>query len=638
MTGKEVRDVGYLAWRDPFAWMETMHGKQWASLLQHEKHNFNTLAKQVTKEIRHMQQETEDVYQYLDLPPFIIGNGSVKVNFTYAGKFKWSWTWLTKTIEVDDLDVLGNHVWYVIEDDDKSYKNKIVCQDAKGKVVWTRNEVSTNIAVIGDLCYYIMVTEYFNTVEVRVCNALTGKNEQILYKEPSKERDLILHKASNRTLYFQSSNPVSSDLYRIEGHTITHLHKKSKFQIPVGQGIEDCVLTKQSIASKWIPHGKPICDWILPTEEIQYITLNTGHILTIAEGAQTLWFCAPRKKPVQLYTIKAGSILPLHWSKWEITPVESYIIKSPFSIPRVMHMIDNVIMDNRLYYYNDKLIIDRPIRFKPLEVYRFHAQSKDGTTVPYVVIKEKGVKLKAQLIYVYGAYGSSTTVDWPYKAWYSLLERRWAIVYAMVRGGGDNDMKWANNARRENRHRSVDDYEAVIRASQHTNRLASQQTVLYGRSAGGIPVGAIVARYPDGNLVGAAYTEVPYVDMLRTGTNPSLPLTIGEYKEFGNPTESVMNFKEYLAISPVNSLPADGAPGVFVLTRVGLLDRQVYAYESFKWIQHLRGNHEVNIAPKGKYIIFDMDQAHIYDKKKSIQTHAADMAILDAWVERKLKI
>jgi oligopeptidase B len=258
--------------------------------------------------------------------------------------------------------------------------------------------------------------------------------------------------------------------------------------------------------------------------------------------------------------------------------------------------------------------------------------------VPYVIIKEKGIRPKAQLIYVYGAYGSSTLVDWPYKSWYSLLERGWAIVYAMVRGGGDNGMKWANNARRENRHRSVDDVEAVIRASQHNNRLTPRQTVIYGRSAGGIPVGAIVARYPDGNLVGAAYTEVPYVDMLRTGTNPALPLTVGEYKEFGNPKESILNFKEHLAISPVNSLPADGAPGVFILTRVGLLDRQVYAYESFKWIQHLRGNHEVNTVPKGKYIIFDMDQAHTYDKKKSIQTHAVDIGILDAWVERKLKI
>jgi len=639
MTGKEVRDIGYLAWKDPYAWMETMHGKRWATLLYHEKQNFNTLAKQVTKETRHIQQEIEDVYQYLDLPPFIVGNGSLKVSFTYEEKFKWSWVWLTKYTVVDDLDILGNHIWYVIEDDNKSYKNKIVCQDAKGKIVWTRNEVSSDIAVIGDFCYYIMVTNYFSTVEVRMCNALTGKNEKILYKERNKEKDLVLCKASNRTLYFQSSNASESALYRIDRDTVIPLYKQSKFQLPVGnKDGEDCILTKQTTNSEWIARGKPISDWILPNEDIQYVTLNTGHILTISEGAQTIWFCAPRKRPVQLYTIKVGSIIPLYWSKWESTPVESYIIKSPFSIPRVLHMIDNVIMDNRLYYYNEKLIIDRPIRFKPLEVHRFHARSKDGTLVPYVIIKEKGVRPKAQLIYVYGTYGLSSVIDWPYKSWYSLLQRRWAIVYAMVRGGGDNDMQWAEQARRDNRHRAVDDYEAVIRASQHVNHLDASRTVIYGRSAGGVPVGAIVARYPDGDLVGGAYTEVPFVDVLRTTTNPALPLTIAEYKEFGNPIESILNFKELLSVSPVDSLEVKGAPGVFVLTRVGLLDRQVYPYESFKWIQHLRGNDELDTEPKGKYVMFDMTEAHKYDKKKSISTHATDMAILDAWIEKKLKI
>ena len=138
--------------------------------------------------------------------------------------------------------------------------------------------------------------------------------------------------------------------------------------------------------------------------------------------------------------------------------------------------------------------------------------------------------------------------------------------------------------------------------------------------------------------MGASYTEVPYVDLLRTSSNPSLPLTVEEYKEFGNPY-NIMNFKELLAVSPINTLPADGAPGVFVLTRVGLLDRQVYAYESFKWIQKLRGNgNEIGLDPKGKYVIFDKDEAHSYHLKDYIPTHALDLAILDAWVSGKLSI
>ena len=167
----------------------------------------------------------------------------------------------------------------------------------------------------------------------------------------------------------------------------------------------------------------------------------------------------------------------------------------------------------------------------------------------------------------------------------------------------------------------------------------ARHTVIYGRSAGGVPVGSIISRHPDGMLVGAAYTEVPYVDMLRDTTNPTLPLTVGEYKEFGNPRESLSNMMELMKVSPINTLPADGAPGVFVLSRVGLLDRQVYAYESFKWIQRLRGNNTtIDTEPKGKYVIFEKQEAHKYGLHHFIPTHAMDLAILDTWIKGELRI
>ena len=196
-------------------------------------------------------------------------------------------------------------------------------------------------------------------------------------------------------------------------------------------------------------------------------------------------------------------------------------------------------------------------------------------------------------------------------------------------------------ARRDNRHVSVDDFEAVIRESQQRNKLTPQQTVIYGRSAGGLPVGAMVGRFPDGQLMGAAFTEVPYVDVLRTSSNPDLPLTIGEYEEFGNPSERIQNFSELLSVSPVNVLPSDGAPGVFVISHVGLLDRQVFAYESFKWIQKLRGysseNEQERGNPRGKYVTFEREEAHQYRPRKLPRFRGIDFAILDAWVDKKLK-
>ena len=650
MTGNEVRDLGYLAWKDPYAWMEQMKGKRWKDLLAHEKHNFNKLAKQVIHPSKQIQQEITDVYQYLELPPYLIGGGSVQITYTESKEIKWSWVCNpSKQIICNDIDVVGDHAWCVVEDDNHSYKNKIVCMNAKGKVLWIKNQVSSQVAVIGDLCYYVMVTDYFNTVEIRACNAKTGKNERILYREPSKERDLTLLKETNRTLYFQNSSTTDSKLFRINGYSVIQLYKNSMFQLPVGYMPDgympdgyipdgyiqtDCVFTRQTTTSKWIAKGEPICDWILPQGEIQYVSLQSGHILTIFEGSRTIWFCAPHKKPSSIFTIKAGEITPLPWSDWENNQVISYIIESPFSIPYMIHIIGNTIVNHS----NSSDHIKRPIRFHKLEVHQFHTSSKDGTKVPYILIKQANIRPKALLVYVYGAYGDPSLIEWPYKKWYPLLSRKWAIVYALVRGGGDSNMKWAEAGRKQNRHLSVDDYEVVIRDSQRILKINARRTVIYGRSAGGVPVGAMVSRYPDGTLMGASYTEVPYVDVLRTSSNPSLPLTVEEYKEFGNPYD-IMNFKELLSVSPINTLPADGAPGVFVLTRVGLLDRQVYAYESFKWIQKLRGNmNELGYDPKGKYVIFDEDEVHTYQMKHYIPTHALDLAILDAHVSGTLFI
>lgn len=640
MTAEEIRDLGYLKWKDPWAWMETMKGKRWENLIKREKDNFNELATQphVAKEARQMENEIITAQQYSSLPPFKIGCGTIDIFFIPGSRFIWRWSWNKKGKPAYDIDVQGNIVWYVTSEEDKHFTNSLICEDSSGKQIWSKEAVSSQIAVVGELCYYIKVVDYFRTVELCVCNAQTGGNERVLYRELDKGRDLILIKAANRTLYFKSEDPVNSRLYRIMGLNIEQLAKTSLLQIALGESIygKDCLLTRDSKFEKWVAKGEPLNKWIFPEEEIDWINLESGHILTMNEGAQTIWHCSPKKKPQLLFKIKVGTIEPNIWTTWENALVQSFIIKSPFDVPYLINIINNqVTRDTR------SIKIQNPVKFEPLEVHRFHTKSRDGTSVPFIVIKEKGVRPKAQLIYIYGAYGSSTPIGWPYIQWWPLLKRKWALVFALVRGGGDIDAAWAEQARRNNRHVVVEDFEAVIRAAQHKNSLSSKETVIYGRSAGGLPVGAIVSRFPDGHLVGAAFTEVPYVDVLRTSTNPSLPLTIGEYNEFGNPLERILNFKELLSVSPINTLPSDGAPGMFVLTRVGLLDRQVYAYESFKWIQKLRGyatpNESSLAQPKGKYVTFERKEAHQYSPKRFPRFRATDLAILDAWVDGKLK-
>lgn len=642
MTGEEVRDLGYLKWRDPWAWMESMKGKRWESLIAREKRHFNSLASQpqVEKETRQMEKELLLAKQYSLLFGFKIGCGTINIIISPNARFYWKWTWSKTGKPAYDIDVQGNVVWYVTSDEDKHFRNQLICESADGETIWKKTAVSSQIAIIGELCYFIKVLDYFTTSELCVCNAQTGNDTRVLYREKDKRRNITLIKGANRTLYLKTEDPIDTRIFKVTGRELIPLAKTTMIQMPLGESIygDDCLLIRNSHYEPWTAKGKPIEEWILPDEEIEWANIQSGHLITIHEGAQTIWFCAPKKKPQKLFKIKVGSIEPNIWARWESLLIQSFIVKSPFHTPCIINVINTkVLLDE-----SAPMKIAKPVKFEPLEVHRFHTPSADDTPVPYVIIKEKGIKPKAQLVYVYGAYGASTPIGWPYQSWYPLLKRKWAIVFALVRGGGDIDAAWAEMARRDNRHLAVDDFEAVIRDAQKKLKLGPEETAIYGRSAGGVPVGAIVARFPDGQLVGAAFTEVPYVDVLRTSSNPDLPLTIGEYDEFGNPLERIQNFKELLKVSPINTLPSDGAPGVFVIDRVGLLDRQVFAYESFKWIQKLRGHtspdESISSAPRGKYVTFERDEGHQIRPHKFPRSRAIDLAILDSWVEGKLKL
>lgn len=634
----DIRNLGYVAWKDPWAWMETMKGKRWENLLTREKQHYHNLSSQrsVTKATKEMEEELKDMEQYTSMPSIAVGCGNIHIVMASGSSCRWKWAWATKYEYANDMDTIGDHVWYSTNIDDDIYRYEHICKDATGKEIWKKRGVSPQIAIIGQYCYYIKMVEYFKTIELRVCNAYTGKGDRILYREKDRERHIYLYKTANRTLYFVSADPQIQILYRIDGLHLFPLYPKSVMQMPLGlEGGEDCIMIRNSHGEDWKPMG-PIRTWNFPKEEIKWASLYSGHVLTIKEGSQQLWHCASKKRPVLLCSLKVGSITPNVWSTWENMLMESFIVKCPTTSPYMFHIINHIITkDKRLRS------VDCPVAFKPLDVHKFHTTSLDGTKVPYVIIKQKGVKPKAQFIYVYGAYGTVTPIDWPYESWYPLLSRKWAIVFAMVRGGGDDNEAWEDIARRDNRHIVVDDFEAIIRDSQRKLRLGADKTVIYGRSAGGLPIGAIVSRFPHGELVGAAFTEVPYVDVLRTSTNRALPLTVGEFKEFGNPKDKILNFKELLSISPMNSLRVDGAPGVFVISRVGLLDRQVYAYESFKWIQRLRGAQspdESNLTyPKGKYVTIERGEGHSYGYQKFIKCRASDLAIIDAWVDGTLK-
>jgi hypothetical protein len=637
MTGEQVRDLGYLAWKDPWAWMERMSGNRWKQLLANERKNWRTLTNQepVKSRVADFKKQIDYATDTLNAEIFSIGCQTIFLSYTKKDSY-WRWKWSKRREKFFDIDFQETILWVVRPDKSTSSSlNELVCRSVDDTILWKKKFTSSDIAVKDGLCYYIKVKGLVTTTSLYCCDALSGKNETLLFEEKNKQNYLNIVKTSGRTIYLQSVNSGKSKTWQITGKKLVALDTDTDLQIPCGQIFEgeDCRIIKRIGSNKYELRGKPFQDWIMPRGFPIWIGLDPGFIIMMEDGKEALYKCEARKHPKLIFRLSAGSIIPNPYSNWESAIQQTFHVLSPERDPFLIQAIHN----------NFTAIPLKSTTFPKLQVHNSHVISMDGTNVPFCwIMKASRTHPRGLLVTAYGAYGQTTVVRWPWQYWGPLIERGWAIAFAYVRGGGERDFNWAEQARRENRHRSVEDMLAVIAASRRATGVPANKTAIYGRSAGGFLVGSTLAKSQDGQLFGAVYTEVPYVDLLRTTTNPALPLTIGEYDEFGNPAEHLLDFIELLKVSPINSLPEEGIrPEILVIARTGLLDYKVYPYEPYKWIQRLRGFLTPDQAhptdPRGKFIDYEASEGHSYSPTHFSEARAIDLAILDAWVGGELK-
>jgi hypothetical protein len=632
MTAKEIRDIGFIAWENDLAWMEKMQGTQWKDLLRKERKIWNSIAS--VPHVRHLSREFlkefEDyIVPYTRVGNFVLCDGLLYV-LIHKGTYYWRWAWQKKQRKALNLYSDGNYVWIATTDNESkvAYKSALICEDRDRKIIWKKNDTSQDFYVKDNICYYIRTNYPFETSMLCSCNANTGKGERVIYRENDPQRFINLIPRHDSQIFFNSTSWMDSKLYYVSerSHTPKRLFTDTSNQIVLDR---DNFLLIPNGRREYIRHGKEIKSWIFPPDDYYptWINIRTGHMLTMRKGEQILWYCESYKKPIRVYSISAGDFLPSPW--WiDETIVSQFTIYQPEELPCQILVSGKRILEKRTASFKSPAKLP-----ESLISVRRSATSADGTDVPFLIVHEKSKRPTKLLGYIYGAYGSPTLVSWPSMGWYPLLKRGWAIVYAFPRGGGDNGPVWMEEGQRNNHIKTIEDFEAVIRSAQNILKISPDRSAIYGRSAGGMMVGATTARNPDGHLIGATFAEVPFVDILRTQTNPQIPLTQSGYSEYGNPLASVRNFEALLRISPMNSLPDDGAPGLFVLCRTGLLDLQVLPFEPFKWIMRLRGKRE---PPAGKFLSFEEDEAHVYGEKNGIPSRALDLAILESWAEKKL--
>ena len=188
----------------------------------------------------------------------------------------------------------------------------------------------------------------------------------------------------------------------------------------------------------------------------------------------------------------------------------------------------------------------------------------------------------AILIYGYGAYGSSVDPGFSTSR-LSLLDRGFVFALAHVRGGADLGQEWYEQGKLLHKMNTFHDFIDVTEGLVRQGYGAKEQVYAMGGSAGGLLVAAVINQAPQ--LYHAAVAQVPFVDVLTTMLDPSIPLTTGEYDEWGNPEQA--EYYHYMRrYSPYDNVKEQDYPHLLVTT--GLHDSQVQYWEPAKWVARLR--------------------------------------------------
>lgn len=217
---------------------------------------------------------------------------------------------------------------------------------------------------------------------------------------------------------------------------------------------------------------------------------------------------------------------------------------------------------------------------------RIHAAAKDGTRVPITLAYRKDAQKKdgtnPGLMYGYGSYGA--TIDPGFDSnRFSLIDRGFVFAIAHIRGGYDMGRDWYERGRMKNKINTFTDFIACAEHLIQEGYVARDKFAVQGASAGGLLVGACMTMRPD--LFRAVIAKVPFVDVVTTMNDPSIPLTTQEYDQWGNPADKEM-FEYMLSYSPYDNLRAAAYPHLLITT--GLNDPRVAFWEPAKFIAKLR--------------------------------------------------
>ena len=216
---------------------------------------------------------------------------------------------------------------------------------------------------------------------------------------------------------------------------------------------------------------------------------------------------------------------------------------------------------------------------------RLFATARDGIRVPISLVHKKGIQKNSSaplLLYGYGSYGSSED-PWFSSTRLSLLDRGFIYAIAHVRGGQEMGRQWYENGKMLHKKNTFNDFIDCAQYLIGEGYTTSDHLYAYGGSAGGMLIGVVINEKPD--LFNGAIAEVPFVDVVNTMLDETIPLTTIEFDEWGNPKDK--KYYDYIkSYSPYDQLKQQDYPNLLVTT--GFFDSQVQYWEPAKWVARLR--------------------------------------------------
>ena len=577
-----AREVQGITFTDDLAWMEDMKGPRWDKFIKAEQATWSKVS-HAHPRIRSQIKKATAIGKQMR---FV--SGPVEIAHIGTMAYQWRWKGDAKANDAADLCTSGDTV-FVSYEDSTGAENYVISSFRRNKApLWKYPNMSPYVGVIGDRCYSI---EAKNKIVYYKCvswNSLTGDDYRVEYEEKDARYNLELIRGINMLFLRRQSGPkqdviqISADLHLLEPISL----ESTRFVLGSRAG----EYLYWSAKRQWIPKG---LDLVFPSFDAQtpeLLDTERGLLITRYYGKRTLWSIGKAKPRIVWSGV--GNILIDPWAGDWIRMVRP-------GVPIAWFKLDE-------------------IKLPPPVAHSHFAKSADGTQIPFYTVgstKPKGLFIAAYS--AYGIYSSFSTARWR-----PLLAEGWAIAFGVYRGGGDHTPEWEDAGRLTGRIKTLEDAEAVVRAARGLYNMPASATVIYGRSAGGLWVGGLCSKYPNGDLFGGAYMEVPYLDVLRTTTNHSLPLTLLETDEFGLPAMRVSDFAGILKWSPMETLVA-GTPGIFQVVRTGLNDSQVFAYESAKWVVRSRHQNAGRI-----FLAIEGGQGHFVNGDKGLQQQAEDLSVI----------